>query len=92
MRLASGSELSATLAAEATVPSAGIHGVLAESLAFTPPSTPGTGPILIVAAAYAVVVLMALRFGGIPGAAASLALAALASVAEWASVAEVADA
>lgn len=56
---------------------------LAETLVLDPPQTIGTGPILLLAGAYAIAVMLALRFGRLAGVAAALALAAVGSVAAW---------
>ena len=76
-------DVALALGAEPVVPSTAVRGALAEQLVFAPPQTLSTGAMLIASAAYAVLVLLALRFGGIPGAAAALALAVVASVAAW---------
>lgn len=62
---------------------AAIQGALAESSALEPPPTLGTGTILLVGAAYALAVMLALRFGRLPGVAAALVLALITSVAGW---------
>ena len=76
-------DVASALDAAPTVPSAAVRGALAEQLTFRPPETLSTGAMLIAGAAYAVLVLLALRFGGLPGVAAALALAVVASVAAW---------
>lgn len=71
------------LTARSAVDEPALRGVIAENLLVEPPATIPTGTIMLLGAAYALAVLLALRFGRLPGVAAALALAAMASVAAW---------
>lgn len=65
------------------VDNAALQGVIAEHLRLEPPETIPTSTILFVSAAYSLAVLVALRFGRLPGVAAALVLATMMSFAAW---------
>lgn len=64
-------------------PHAALIDALAADRMVEPPRSPGQPLVLSLAAAYALLALLALRFGGAPGLLAGLALAALVSAAGW---------